>query len=264
MSSSAKYDFLSVTKDSPVRYIPRLSSKTGQVVGIEEFLQWNAHDKKGMMLSRNSASTASDFAQRWQIRLLQLQKNFDFLKQQKWSPTKEHPDFFLSIHLSSKQLADEDWALQLMHVIEASGIPGHCVEVELTEHDEDISNNSTNGYSFDIVRNAGVTLTLNNFPASPTSFLRLAHWKFDKIKLNRMMTPSSHESITMWVKKRDVLAGLISIAMSMQAHVVIDGIEKEEQFDFLGKLPVAEWQGPYWGESHTISDLLPQLHFINR
>lgn len=264
VTSTEKYDSLKVDKTYPIRYLPRVSSKSGQIIGIEEFLEWNENDQGRLDISFNNALTSSDLAQLWRSRLTQLQRNFAFLKQHKCSPAIENPKFFFSLRLSSKQLASDDWAMQLIHALDGSGIPGTCIEVDLIEHDDVSSCTPIGTYSMDIVHNAGIALTLNNFPGSPSSFLRLTHYKFDKIKINKLMIPASHESITAWARKRDVLVGLISIAISMRTAVVVDGIEKEEQFDFLGSLPISEWQGPYWGEPHTIGELLPRLQFLKR
>lgn len=243
-------------------YVPRVSSKSGQIVGIEESLESPTIGSNQVATSTQESLAPSNFKQLWRFKLDQMQRNFAFLKQHKCFSAVENSNIFFALQLSSTQLKSEDWATQLINAIDVAGIPGRCVEVELTEHDDSTFSAPIATYSMDLVRNAGVALALNNFPGSPLSFLSLAHWRFDKIKLNKRMIPSSHESLTVWSRKKDVLTGLTSMAVSMQTGVIVDGIEKETQFDFLGKLPISEWKGPFWGEPRPLSDLLPQLQSV--
>jgi EAL domain-containing protein (putative c-di-GMP-specific phosphodiesterase class I) len=162
--------------------------------------------------------------------------------------------FSLSLDLPLTWLKSEEWAYELLQKLDAASIPGSFVELQVDIGETPEPDGARLRLSTcDLVRNAGVALALKGFPSSPSSLVQLAHGKFCKVIIDRSMVPAMHESVTVWARKRELLKGLISLAGSVGAGVVIDGVDEAGQVTFLERLPQVEWQGAYWGNPVELS-----------
>lgn len=156
--------------------------------------------------------------------------------------------FSLSLDLPLARLKSDEWAYELLKELDAASIPGSFVELQVDIGEAPGSDGARLQLSTcDLVRNAGVALALKGFPSSPSSLVQLAHGKFCKVIIDRSIVPAMHESVTVWARKRELLKGMISLAGSVGAGVVIDGVDEAGQLNFLDRLPQVEWQGAYWG-----------------
>jgi EAL domain-containing protein (putative c-di-GMP-specific phosphodiesterase class I) len=92
-----------------------------------------------------------------------------------------------------------------------------------------------------------------------SSYQRLVRYKFDKVKIHDSLLPTLHDSVGVWARKRLLLKGLISTVNSLGIEAVMDGIEKDTQFNFFQSLPVTEWQGSYWGREVDFKELVSRV-----
>jgi EAL domain-containing protein (putative c-di-GMP-specific phosphodiesterase class I) len=176
-------------------------------------------------------------------------------------PTSDDPGFSISLNLSHKQFQTEAWAQQIFQLLERTGIPGACLEVELTEQGG-IEEGLWVESAFEHLRAQGVAISLDDFPEGGSSLLRLARFKFDKVKIDRCMVPAMGESQEVWRKKREILSDLVDLIRDTGAEAVVEGVERVEQHNFLACLPIREWQGFLWGGAVPLDALAPRLRCL--
>ena len=238
-------------------YQPRISAKTLKLVGAEALLRWQVDEGRWASVPDLHMLSASEFAELWSWKLEQIKGAFEQIRGQCGYQVCGAP-FVLSLNLSYKQLHSYEWATQLLAMLAASDAPNECFEVELTEQ-HGFRDLVIEESSFEMAREAGVALTLDDFPEGGQSFLRLAQFKFDKVKIDRSLVPSASDSARVWLMKKELLRGLLEIISKAGASSVIEGIENEMHYKFLSELPVHEWQGYYWGRAMPLAELLPAL-----
>jgi EAL domain-containing protein (putative c-di-GMP-specific phosphodiesterase class I) len=260
MSLSKKLHLDSALRENRLvlHYRPRISSRLLQLVGAGESLRWNSGENGWIDAPATSHFSAEHFSRLWEWKLIQLERNFNDLKQLQLSSAPDRPCFFLSLKLSPLQLDSIDWAIQLLDSIKRAGISGSCVEVALMKQDVPL-NDAVAEWSFEAVRQAGVSLTLGGFPLGRSSFLSLSRYKFDKVKIDKSLLPSTYDPLTVWSKRRLLLKGLISTINSLGIEVILDGIDRETHFNFFRELPVVEWQGLQWGPAIEFNALMHLL-----
>jgi EAL domain-containing protein (putative c-di-GMP-specific phosphodiesterase class I) len=264
MSGHLNFRLASAIADDQLalHYQPRLCAESMQVVGAEALLRWNSNGGGWHGVAALNDLDADEFDQLWRWNLTCVAQAFEQLKRLGWRPTESRPGFFISLNLSCKQIGSSCWADELLAMIKASDVPFQCVEVELTEH------GGTDDFevavsSFEQVRNAGVAISLDDFPEGGSSFMRLAHLMFDKVKIDRGMVPKASDPVSVWMKKRDILGDLRTMVERMGARLVIEGIERYVQYSFLSSLEPHEWQGFLWGRAIPLSELIPRLCCID-
>lgn len=244
-------------------YQPRIAAKSSKTVGLECVLRWGTGNDCKTDPAMNADWSSAEFARLWEWKLSQLETVFAYLQRLQKRSGLLSPKFFVSLSLSPRLLHSDNWAVQLLQTIEKSRIPGECIEVALLERGEAL-NTSFVEWSFEAVRTAGVMLTLATFPGGSLSFSQVAQYKFDRVKIDKLMIPTLQDPVAIWSKKRELLRGLIVMLKNIGAEVVMGGIDKEVHFNFLQDLPVLEWQGAYWGEAVELEQLLPLLSSFSK
>jgi EAL domain-containing protein (putative c-di-GMP-specific phosphodiesterase class I) len=233
-----------------------------QVVGAEALLRWNGNGGGWHGVAALNKLCADEFDDLWRWNLSCVARAFAQLKRAGWRPTEVRPGFFISLNLSCKQISSNTWADELLRMIRQSDVPFRCVEVELTEH-ADAENFAAAAVAFERVRNAGVAISLDDFPEGGSSFMRLAHLMFDKVKIDRGMLPGVDDTVSVWMRKREILRDLQIMVERTGARIVIEGIERHVQYSFLSSLQPMEWQGFLWGRAIPLSELMPRLSCLD-
>lgn len=241
-----------------LHFQPRICAHSLQVIGAEALLRWNPTGEQWIGVSALSQFEAPEFSHLWSWKLEQVRTAFATLRARGWQPTPDYPEFFISLNLSHKQIASHAWVEQVLDLLDDCGVPGQCLEVELTEQGavHDFPFVST---AFELLRNAGVTIALDDFPEGGSSFLRLSQFKFDKVKIDRTLVPQLGDPVAAWLKKRQLVSDFIGMIGRTGASVVVEGIERDMQHKFFRKLDVAEWQGFHWGGAVSLDALVPRI-----
>jgi EAL domain-containing protein (putative c-di-GMP-specific phosphodiesterase class I) len=86
---------------------------------------------------------------------------------------------------------------------------------------------------------------------------------FDKVKIDRGMLPSVDDTVSVWMRKREILRDLQIMVERTGARIVIEGIERHVQYSFLSSLQPMEWQGFLWGRAIPLSELMPRLSCLD-
>lgn len=241
-----------------LHFQPRVAADSLQVIGAEALLRWKRDGVRWEGVPAVAELSADEFALLWRWELCRLRVLFARLKRNGWLPSASVPGFFVSLNLSYKQMTSQCWADELLEMMGDSDVPGQCLEIELTEQGvvEDFEFADS---SFELLRKTGVAIALDDFPEGGSSFLRLAQFSFDKVKVDRVMVPKISDPIHVWQKKREILADLARIVARTGATLVIEGIETNAQYEFLSTLGAAEWQGFLWGKAVPFHELLGQV-----
>jgi EAL domain-containing protein (putative c-di-GMP-specific phosphodiesterase class I) len=253
-----RFELSSALRDEriAIRYLPRIALRPmPMVVGAVEVLVWNSGDGWSAVPPL-SGLPEEGLKQLWRWKLRQLHRAFASVKHLEGAPYAASSLFPVSWAFPLAQLESGEWAFDLLKALDAGGIPGNFIELQLTVRDAPGLPVALEQCALDVVRNAGVVLALRAFPSGASSIVQLAHGKFSKVIVDRSLVPAMHESLTVWARKRDLLAGLVSLAASVGTRVVIDGIGEPGQLNFLEKLPQVEWQGAYWGGPVELGSLL--------
>jgi len=151
---------------------------------------------------------------------------------------------FLSLNMSGQHFVNDDYTVQLLQIIEQTGIDPSRLHVEITEtallRDEE--------KALDIVerlRDAGVMIYLDDFGTGFSSLSHLANFQLDGIKID----VSFVRGIPHDLGKTNLSAGLISLAHSLDLEVVAEGVEQQVQADFLSSLGCDYLQGWLFGKA---------------
>lgn len=223
-------------KEFRLVYQPKFDAKTKKVVGAEALIRWTKSD--------NTTIFPNEF-----IPIAEKTGFITFIdsyvfkeickKQAEW--IKEGYDIVpISINVSREKLKDQHFLYEYIKTIGEFGLKKDYVQFEITEGDTySYDNVKTN--IVDLIKEAGFTVLIDDFGVGYSSLTMLKDINADVLKLDKsFIDDDSFEGKTM-------IKNIINIAKVFNYRIVAEGVETEEQYNFL-KEDCDEIQGYYFSK----------------
>ena len=215
-------------------YQPQVDLRSGRIFAAEALLRWH-NPELGPMAPDRFIDLAESTGEIVRIGRWVLQEACHQMR--RWKE-QELPIERVSVNVSYRQFVGENLAGSVQQMLEEAALPGHALELELTERVlvEDAADTSE---VFDDLRKLGVRLSIDDFGEGysalnylrrlPIHALKLSHGFLQGIPGNK-----SDEAICQTV---------VGIARSLGLGMIAEGIETEAQRDHLLRLGVTIGQG---------------------
>ncbi|MES2820238.1 MAG: EAL domain-containing protein [Pseudomonadota bacterium] len=144
----------------------------------------------------------------------------------------------VSVNLSVHQLRQGNLVSLVRQVLDDTGLPAHCLELELTENQ--MLDNVENVIStFQQLRELGVKLAIDDFGTGYSSLSYLKRFPVDYVKIDQ----SFIRDLAAKGEDAAITRAIIAMAHSLELKVVAEGVETQEQMDFLKAQHCDELQG---------------------
>ena len=156
----------------------------------------------------------------------------------KWSQKPETAKLSLSINDSTQEFKQDYYVAHFLSVLERPGAKPSLLKLELTESMlvddvDDIISKMT------ALKAAGVRISLDDFGTGYSSLSYLKKLPLDQIKVDqtfiREMLSSSQDEV--------IVRTVVSLAQNMELEVIAEGVETEEQRQFLLSIGCVSMQG---------------------
>ena len=142
------------------------------------------------------------------------------------------------MNVSYRQFLGEDFGLGVQRVLQEAGLPGHALELELTERVL-VDDAADSLEVFDRLRRLGVQLSIDDFGEGYSALNYLRRLPIHALKLSQTFikgVPGKPSDVA-------ICQAVAGIASSLSLGLVAEGIETEAQRDFLIRLGVKVGQG---------------------
>lgn len=207
-----------------VYYQPQLDLKTGKVAGAEALVRWN-HPAKGAMLPEEFIPVAEEMGI--------VNSIGDWILQKAFRQTVEwhkggYDHLFIAVNLSSSQFMREDLEAVLEAALEESGLPPRFLELEITES----AVLKAPDYSADLLerlKRAGINASLDDFGTGYFSFNCIKKLPFNSLKIDKSLI----RRIVSNPIEAAVTRAVISLAHELKLKVCAEGVETQDQLEFL-------------------------------
>jgi EAL domain-containing protein (putative c-di-GMP-specific phosphodiesterase class I) len=140
----------------------------------------------------------------------------------------ELPIEHISVNLSPHQFRSKRLTKMVAEAIENSGIPAHCLELEITESLllEDTKNAMHTLHSF---QEMGVRVTIDDFGTGYASLNYLKRFPVDCLKIDK----SFIDGVAVDPQDAAITVATIDMAHALGLRVIAEGVETIDQRDFL-------------------------------
>lgn len=149
-----------------------------------------------------------------------------------------HSSGQMFINVSPLEIAQTDYAPQLLTKLEASGIDPSLLHLEVTESVL-VANVRGTAQSLQQLRNAGMKIHLDDFGTGYSSLSLLSELPTDGIKIDSSFTHQLNRDKV----KTSVITAIIRLCNDLGISVIAEGIETEEQLQTLLELGCGYGQG---------------------
>lgn len=217
-----------------INYQPQVDVKTSQINGMESLLRWQ-HPTRGLLLPGTFMNVLESSPLILEVGLWVLRSVC--MQGQAWLAYSDTP-LVLSVNLSPRQLLQDDFAEQVAAVLAETGLPPHCLELDISEHalweDEACAFKQVTK-----LNQLGVRLALDNFGNGRASFYYLRKFPFHAIKLDRRLTQAASSS----TDGADMARAVIQVAHVFRMKGLAGGVETAAQLNTLRNLAYDDAQG---------------------
>ena len=153
---------------------------------------------------------------------------------------REHPSarpFEISVNVAGRQLREPGFVDDVAATLSGSGLPASRLVLEVTETADLTSPEST--ATLVALRALGVALALDDFGTAASSLGLLLTCPVQTLKLDRSFT----DGVDVTPRKAAVATAVIEMARVLDLNAVAEGIETEDQVEFLRNLGYRLGQG---------------------
>lgn len=148
------------------------------------------------------------------------------------------PRLTLAVNVSPAQFKRYDMRKQVTQVLNDTGFPAQCLELELTESAL-MENQELVVQVLDDLRRLGIRLAIDDFGTGYSSLAYLKRFPLDVLKIDKKFIddiPHSHDDMA-------IATAIIGIAHTLGFKVLAEGVETAQQLEFLKLQRCDQYQG---------------------
>jgi EAL domain-containing protein (putative c-di-GMP-specific phosphodiesterase class I) len=227
-------------------YYQPQSGEDGKVIGAEALIRWQ-HPTEGQITPNEFIPLAEE------IGLIRPMGHWVLgtacAQLVKWSKRPETEKLSMSINVSAQEFKQDDYVAQVLSVLDRSGAKPTLLKLELTEsmlvNDvDDIINKMT------ALKAVGIRISLDDFGTGYSSLTYLKKLPLDQLKVDQSFV---HEMLSS-PQDEAIVRTVVSLAQHMELDVIAEGVETEEQRQFLSSIGCVAMQGYLLSRPLSISD----------
>ena len=228
-----------------LHYEPKVEINTGRITGMEALIRWQ-HPELGLLPPVEFIGHAEHSGLivpigAWVLRTACVQNQT--LQGRAPSPLT------VSVNLSARQFEDKHLLREIERALSESALKPNCLELEVTETSvmQDIQRSKK---ILDGIKSMGIRLAIDDFGTGYSSLVSIKRFPFDCIKIDRSFIkdiPQDPDDVA-------ITQAIIAMAHSLRLKVIAEGVETQEQLDFLTEHGCHEFQGYFFRRPQPAED----------
>lgn len=217
-----------------LHYQPLIDARTRCVVGVEALVRWQplgeAIVSPGKFIPVAEETGLIVPLGEWVLRTA--------CKQARAWIDAGLPRLVMAVNLSVRQFQSENLIGMVQRILEETQLPANCLELELTESMfmEQVERSIK---TLNKLKALGVNLAIDDFGTGYSSLIYLKRFPIDKLKIDQSFVRDLADD----PNDREIAATIIAMARGLKLNVLAEGIESEQQLDFLRQHDCDYYQG---------------------
>jgi len=227
-----------------VYYQPLHDLHDGRQVGMEALVRWQ-HPQRGLVPPGEFIPIAEDNGLIGAIDAWVLEQACRQMVRWNAEGSALH---FVAVNISSRLFSRGELDLKVAQVLAETGLAPAQLELEVTESAV-MEDPTAAQVLLTRLRALGIRLAIDDFGTGYSSLARLKRLPVDKLKLDQSFVrglPSDPEDAA-------IARAVIALGHSLDLKILAEGIEQQEQADFLRELGCDYGQGYYFGRPQPVA-----------
>lgn len=237
-----------------VYYQPLINLNNGQIQSVEALVRWQ-HPTRGLVSPGKFIPIAE--ANGLIVNIGEYVLRTACAQNRAWQ-TAGYPPLRMSVNLSGRQFEQPNLVELVQQILQETDLHPSYLELEVTESFlmTDLQRSVT---TLKQLRNLGIWLALDDFGTGYSSLSYLKRFPVNMLKIDRSFV----QDVVSNSDSAAVTDAIIALAKSLHLKITAEGIETQEQCDYLQKQGCHEGQGFYFGHpvpSEQIAQMLQQSY----
>ncbi|MCB1306618.1 MAG: EAL domain-containing protein [Leptospiraceae bacterium] len=234
-----------------LHFQPQIDIRTGRMIGAEALLRWE-HQELGLIAPDVFIPILEESG--LIIAVGDWILHAACSRARVWQAVTGR-SFRLSVNLSARQCEEPDFADKVMDVLRGTELEPHCLELEITES-VIMSNQPAVRDRFQELSAQGVRLAIDDFGTGYSSLSYIQKFPMNTLKIDRSFV----RDITSDTDDAAIVDAIINMARSLHLDLVAEGVETEEQQEFLRERQCYILQGFRYSRPLPAEDFERLLH----
>jgi EAL domain-containing protein (putative c-di-GMP-specific phosphodiesterase class I) len=226
---------------------PKVALATSRLKGAEALARWR-HPQKGTIAPYGFIGPLEEHNQIDELTWMMLRKSVGFCSE--WR-AKSGRDVNVSINLSVKSLVDVHFADRVIELVHRENLDPKNIILEVTES----ATTTDVGHSLENLsrlRMKGFGLSIDDYGTGYSSLQQLARIAFTEIKIDQSFVANARTQQS----ARIILESTLDMAKKLDISTVAEGVETQDDWDFLRQLGCELAQGYLIAKPMEASKLL--------
>lgn len=237
-----------------VMYQPKIDLKTEKVIGAEALVRWQ-NPKLGFM-------SPEKFIPLFELNDFIIKLDYSVYRQVfafiKYCLDNNLPVVPISVNMSRNHSKPEKFVADFTAMMNQYDVPAKYVEVELLERST-LYKNTLRDITI-LLHKKGLKVAMDDFGSGESSLNMLSNIPVDVLKFDRsFLLGSDHKNAVIDEERGNFIKSLVDIGKTLKKHTVFEGVETEEQKDFLKSIHCDAVQGFYYSKPLKREDYIKFL-----
>ncbi|MBK1694183.1 two-component system response regulator [Chromatium weissei] len=228
-----------------LHYQPQFDTKNNTLIGCEALVRWQSPEE-GMISPLRFIPIAEETGQivalgEWVLRTACIQGK-------RWLDAG-FPPLTIAVNLSGRQLQQRDLVKQIAVILKETELPPHWLKLELTE--SMIMGGGEQAVDLlHALKALGTRLSIDDFGTGYSSLAYLKRFPIDELKIDQSFVrdiPGDQNDM-------EIAATIIAMARNLRLKVIAEGVETQEQLNFLTRQDCYACQGYLFGRPMPVEE----------
>ncbi|WP_173917869.1 EAL domain-containing protein [Halobacillus sp. Marseille-Q1614] len=234
-----------------VVYQPKYDYLKQEMIGVEALLRWN-HPQRGIMKPKDFIPLAEETGLIIQMGEWILH---EACRQMKTWHDKGYTKLSVSVNLSPQQFSQENIVSKVKAILEQTSLPPQLLELELTEN-LIIHNTEKTLNVIHCLKELGIQISIDDFGTGYSSLGYLKDFPVDTLKIDKTFIDDLPKN----PNNAAITNTIITLANSLQLNVIAEGVETQEQLDYLTSHGCYLIQGFYYCKPIRAEEVLQKIY----
>ena len=220
-----------------VYFQPVVRTMSGKLCSLEALVRW-IDPKYGMISPGLFIPLLEDKGLSYKVDIYVINRVAEIQKKRVMAGEKIVP---VSVNISRSDFDYCDPVVVVSSAADSNGLRRSLFCVEITESAV-VLNSDIIKKAIDRFHDAGIEVWMDDFGSGYSSLNSLKEFTFDELKIDMIFLRNFNESA------RKIITSIVKMSKSLGIHTLAEGVETQEQLDFLREIGCERIQGYYYGK----------------
>lgn len=230
-------------KEFKIVYQPKVFTQTGKIRGAEALVRW---ERDGKIIQPGNFIPL--FEKNKFIVKLDLYIFEQVCKDMQSWKEKYNFEPNISINVSKEHFVNENFIEEYVKISDKYSIKRSQIDLEITES-ATIDENIDTLKILNSIKEKGYTISIDDFGTGYSSLSMLQNMPIDLIKIDKVFVDKADLN-----SDRNIINFIMLLAKSLDVKTIVEGVETEEQVEFIRKLECDIIQGYYYSKPLSKAD----------